>query len=110
MPVQLHHVSITCRSIERCYQFYRKIGFKKHRFYEDDDVIIMLMRSQNTYIELFSFSDEKQKSQTIETPPNLPSIKDQGITHMALKVDDLTEIRETLLPNHKCSEIKRKRL
>jgi len=110
MPIQLHHVSITCRDLEKCRQFYQDIGFEESRLYEDDETTIVLMGSDNTYIELFSFSGEGQKDQTTGAPLNLPNIQEQGITHLALKVDALTEIRETLLPNHRCSDIKQARL
>ena len=110
MPIQLHHVSITCRDLEKCRKFYQAIGFKESRFYEDNETTIVLMGSNNTYIELFSFLGGKYKGQTIETPLNIPSIQEQGLTHLALKVDDLTGIRETLLPHYKCTEIKQARL
>ncbi|MCL9783505.1 VOC family protein [Vibrio sp. S4M6] len=104
---QLHHVSITCHSISSNLEFYQMFGFEKHKHYEDEEVIITLLKNQgHSHIELFQF---KSRADTTDSREFM-DIRQPGISHIALQVEDIETCHANLRHTRTCSPIKNARL
>ena len=82
----IHHIALIVSSGESI-SFYEKLGFtvfyKKQREYD----LVILMRGYGIELELFVDSKYPEKTEGLET---------LGIRHLALKVDDIETVAETL--------------
>ena len=104
---KLHHISITCQSIQPCIEFYSRFGFEEEKRYEDEELIISLLKSAHGgHIELFEFKVRSAHRQERE----FLDIGKRGISHLALEVEDLNECYAELCKQQQCSPIKKARL
>lgn len=102
----LHHVSLTCRSLQASQRFYQQFGFVEEKRYQDDDVTIVLLKSSSgTRIELFHFREPQSDSAR-----EFMNLKQVGISHIALSVPDLVSCFQLLQATAKCSPITRARM
>lgn len=106
MPGRLHHVSITCASLTASLAFYRQFGFIIDQDFQDEQCTIVLLQSRNTHIELFTFTD----AVSAKTHEDLIYLKAIGIRHLAIEVDDLIKMHETLSTTTIVTPIKQARL
>lgn len=101
----IHHVSITCTNISASQSFYQLLGFVPCKIYEDNKCIIVLLKGQNSCVELFHFkliaigNFEAKKLESI------------GLTHVGIKIDNLELTKETLVnAGYQCNEKKAARM
>ncbi|MFS2224911.1 VOC family protein [Pantoea sp. B65] len=90
MSGKLHHISVTCRDIEKSRGFYSLLGFISQKKYEDGQCTILWLGGMAGIIELFNFK-------TIAPEYCRPKkVTTTGITHIALMTTDLAAIRQCL--------------
>ncbi|MCU5775163.1 VOC family protein [Erwiniaceae bacterium BAC15a-03b] len=90
MSGNLHHISLTCRDLLASQLFYQLFGFVADKKYEDETVIILLLKDEDVFIELFHF---KRLIQRAAQAKNLQNI---GFTHLAFKSRCLSATRHLL--------------
>jgi len=106
MSGRLHHVSITCASLNASLEFYRQFGFITTQYFQDEQYTIILLQSRNTHIELFTFTD----AVSAKNYKDLLYLKAIGIRHLAIEVDDLIKMHQTLSTTTTVTPIKQARL
>ncbi|MBP2170668.1 glyoxylase I family protein [Erwinia toletana] len=100
MPGKLHHISLTCRDLLASQLFYQQFGFVAVQKYEDDDVVILFLKDESLFIELFHF---KRLTNPVIQAKRLENI---GLTHLALKTGCLATKRHLLEQRgHICQEV-----
>lgn len=100
----IHHISITCINLERSENFYKLLGFKPYKEYEDNLCSIVLLKGENGCIELFQFKESGSEIQE-------KTLKSIGLTHIAIRHTNLIEIKESLINfGCRCKKIKNARL
>ncbi|WP_163836654.1 VOC family protein [Spartinivicinus ruber] len=88
---QIHHIAITCKSLEKLKEFYIKLGFKLQKSYQDDEVIIAHLNLKGTLIELFEFNGSIKSIRVKRWDIKL---KEPGLVHFALAVDDIKAAKQ----------------
>ncbi|CAH0542751.1 VOC family protein [Vibrio marisflavi] len=107
MMGKLHHVSLTCDSIEPCISFYQRFGFVEEKRYEDQEIIIVLLNnSQSARVELFEFKDSREQS----SERQFLELRKKGISHLAIEVVSIEECHSSLSRLQECSSIQQARL
>ncbi|MDW6091231.1 VOC family protein [Vibrio rhizosphaerae] len=107
----LHHVSLTCRDLDRSQRFYAQFGYTKLKSYSDEQISIVMMAAETgPAIELFCFPAIQRAAPQISNIESVPDIQTIGITHIAIQVDDITATRQQLSQFAPCTEIKTARL
>jgi len=108
----IHHISLTCHSLNDSQRFYSQFGFSIEKKYEDSFVSIVLMSADNgAKLELFHFNSSiKSVSNINKNTSEFPTLKKNGITHFALSVDDIDKYHRFFSNADYCSEIRQARL
>jgi len=92
MSGQFHHVSLTVGDLVASQNFYALFGYQLERSFQDEQVIIHMLENQGSRIELFHFS----RDVSVPTSESLISLRKVGITHFALRVNDLETFHRKL--------------
>ena len=87
---KIHHVSVTCTDMSNSLIFYKKLGFSVVKKFNDDEVIITMIASKGTVVELFEFKKDKLLK---ISEKKIVNVKFIGITHFAIQVADLNIAR-----------------
>lgn len=99
----MHHISVTCRNIEKTINFYLDIGFIKRHNYEGNECRIVLLEVEGIFVELFQYKN-------IFTSGESKELETQGYTHIALSVDNIVETKQTFeRKGYEPTEIKKAR-
>ncbi|KUI96939.1 VOC family protein [Vibrio sp. MEBiC08052] len=107
----LHHVSLTCRDLDKSQRFYAQFGYTTHKSYTDEQVSIVMMTTEaGSAIELFCFTAGQHTAPQLSDIQSVPNIQTIGITHIAIQVDDIAATRQQLAQFTPCTEIKPARM
>ncbi|NOH71261.1 VOC family protein [Vibrio pectenicida] len=93
MSGQFHHVSLTVSDLVVSQNFYAFFGYQLERSFQDEQVTIHMLENQGSRIELFHFYGDVSSPTTSES---LIALKRVGITHFALRVNDLEAFHRKL--------------
>lgn len=105
----LHHISITCVNLSRMVYFYQKIGFKKERDYQDEEIIILWLKRDDFLLEFLHYLNVESCHQSRQ--PETPTVEHTGITHFAVNEPDLVQYRINLINDGiSCGSIKSARI
>jgi methylmalonyl-CoA epimerase len=77
----IDHVAITVRDLEETVDFYAKLGFKVGTRSESPTQITLFLEAGEARLEIFA---PKHATSSLKL-----SEKDQGVKHVAIKVDDI---------------------
>lgn len=105
----VHHISLSVKDTAESVDFYIKLGFSKVYQWvsETEDVTIVHMKLNDTFLELFNFKDNKEAPEStklLET--DLPRV---GIKHFGLKVDSINKAKEFVILNGLTESVEIKR-
>ncbi len=92
MSGQFHHVSLTVSDLVASQNFYALFGYQLERSFQDEQVTIHMLENQGSRIELFHFCGDL----SAPLPESLIALKRVGITHFALRVNDLEAFHRKL--------------
>lgn len=97
MEFNINHVAISANNLEKTLEFYKKFGFEKHKEYHDDSVDIVLLKLNNTILEVFYY---KNRYNLPEHSEDLSiDLKIVGNKHFALGVENIEDAKKFVEEN-----------
>ncbi len=89
----INHVNIVVSNMEESINFYKKFGFTEFKKYEDENIIIVLLKLNDTLLELFyNFSQNAM-------PNSANDLKTVGNKHFGLGVTNIEEAKDFVIKN-----------
>lgn len=84
---EFHHIGLTCKNPEVVEEFYTSFfGFKRVRVFKPGADQIVMLKSDNAYLELFKAKEESPVSLPTGAGPRYP-----GWRHLCFKVESIEE-------------------